>query len=136
MKQSMEPGKPAFLKQAATWSLQLDTPFEQPVLSFQSGSGLEHHLPHPYSHFEGMVTVDVQRALDVVLVEVGLEVVGQDVVVVLLVGDGDGLGDGLGEGDGDGDGLGEGDGDADGEGDGLGEGLKPQGCRDSSSSAT
>lgn len=89
-KHFMLSGKPALVKQSATWSLHCDLPLLQPFWSFQSGRLSEHHLPQPYSHLGGVTTVVVQTGLlDVVgLVLVGGVVVGGYVVggVVVLVG--------------------------------------------------
>ena len=70
LRQLRDSGKPAFRKQLAPWSRHLDPEMRQPVLSCQSGTGLEHHFPTLYSQFDGVVLVDVQTGAVVVLVVV------------------------------------------------------------------
>lgn len=60
-------GQPAFLKHEATCTAQLDHDFLQLGTSSQSGSGLEHQLPHLYSHGGGTTFVVTQTELLVVV---------------------------------------------------------------------
>jgi hypothetical protein len=101
LKHSSASGKPAPLKQEATWRAHLEKADLQSVAPFQLGRGLEHHLPHLYSQAGGITVVVVQIEL-VVLVEVVLvdrvlvggavvettevvEVAGREVVEVVQV---------------------------------------------------
>ena len=93
LKQFMEPGHPALVKQEDSCKAQLDEPALQPGVSLQLGRGEEHQFPQPYSQVGGITVVVVQTELvvDVVVlvlvvdevVEV-VEVVVQGVVVLVV----------------------------------------------------
>ena len=95
-KQLMAAGQPALDRQSATWSLQCEWPSSQLGLSFQSGRSSEHHLPQPYSHLDGTVTVARQSELVGLLVGV-VVVVGGYVVAGEVVDDDDVVVDEVGE---------------------------------------
>lgn len=59
----------------------------QPSTSSKSGISSEHHLPHPYSQVDGIVTVEVHRAALDVVETGGLVVTGFEVVVEIVVED-------------------------------------------------
>jgi hypothetical protein len=61
-KQSRASGQPALRKQEATWILQDDHAAKQLTSSVKSGSGVEHHFPHLYSHLGGVTMVAVHTA--------------------------------------------------------------------------
>ena len=85
LKQFMEPGHPALLKQEDSCKAQLDEPAWQPGVSLQLGRGEEHQFPQPYSQVGGITVVVVQTELVVVVDVVVLVLVVDEVVEVVEV---------------------------------------------------
>ena len=78
-------GQPAERKQSAIWRMHSATAILHVGLSENTGMGLEHHFPQPYSQVGKGVVVTMHLVLEVVVLEVIGEVVLEGFVVAEVI---------------------------------------------------